>query len=222
MKLEWDKSGEHFYETGVDHCALYLQSSDGTYPKGVVWNGITSVSESPSGAEATSLYADNIKYLSMTSVEEFGATLEAYTYPDEFAECDGSASPKAGVIIGQQDRKTFGLVYRTRIGNDIDNDKHGYKIHIIYGAKATPSEKSYTTVNDSPEAITMSWTLSTTPVNVTGHKPTASLIIDSTKISKEDLQTIENKLFGSDTEEATLPLPDEIIGMVTGSTEEVG
>lgn len=222
MKLEWDKSGEHFYETGVDHCALYLQSSDGTYPKGVVWNGITSVSESPSGAEATSLYADNIKYLSMTSVEEFGATLEAYTYPDEFAECDGSASPKAGVIIGQQDRKTFGLVYRTRIGNDIDNDKHGYKIHIIYGAKATPSEKSYTTVNDSPEAITMSWTLSTTPVNVTGHKPTASLIIDSTKISKEGLQSIENKLFGSDTEEATLPLPDEIIGMVTGPTEEVG
>lgn len=222
MKLEWDKSGEHLYETGVDHCALYLQSSDGTYPKGVVWNGIISVSESPSGAEATSLYADNIKYLSMTSVEEFGATLEAYTYPDEFAECDGSASPKAGVIIGQQDRKTFGLVYRTRIGNDIDNDKHGYKIHIIYGAKATPSEKSYTTVNDSPEAITMSWTLSTTPVNVTGHKPTASLIIDSTKISKENLQTIENKLFGSDTEEATLPLPDEIIGMVTGSTEEVG
>lgn len=222
MKLEWDKSGEHFYETGVDHCALYLQNSDGTYPKGVVWNGITSVSESPSGAEATSLYADNIKYLSMTSVEEFGATLEAYTYPDEFAECDGSASPKAGVIIGQQDRKTFGLVYRTRIGNDIDNDKHGYKIHIIYGAKATPSEKSYTTVNDSPEAITMSWTLSTTPVNVTGHKPTASLIIDSTKISKEDLQKIEDKLFGSDTEEATLPLPDEIIGMVTGPTEEVG
>lgn len=222
MKLEWDKSGEHFYETGVDHCALYLQSSDGTYPKGVVWNGITSVSESPSGAEATSLYADNIKYLSMTSVEEFGATLEAYTYPDEFAECDGSASPKAGVIIGQQDRKTFGLVYRTRIGNDIDNDKHGYKIHIIYGAKATPSEKSYTTVNDSPEAITMSWTLSTTPVNVTGHKPTASLIIDSTKISKENLQSIENKLFGSDTEEAALPLPDEIIGMVTGPTEEVG
>lgn len=222
MRLEWDKSGEHFYETGVDHCALYLQSPDGTYPKGVVWNGITSVSESPSGAEATSLYADNIKYLSMTSVEEFGATVEAYTYPTEFEQCDGSASPKPGITIGQQDRKTFGLCYRTRIGNDIDNDQHGYKLHIIYGAKATPSEKAYSTVNDSPEAITMSWTLSTTPVNVTGNKPTASLIIDSTKISKEDLKKIEDKLFGSETEEASLPLPDEIIAMVSGGSEEVG
>lgn len=217
-KLEWDKSGEHFYETGVDHCALYLQSTTGTYPKGVVWNGITSVSESPSGAEATSLYADNIKYLSMTSVEEFGATVEAYTYPAEFAECDGSASPKNGVMIGQQERKSFGLCYRTRIGNDIDNDSHGYKLHLIYGCKATPSEKSYSTVNDSPEAMTMSWTLSTTPVNVTGLKPTASLVIDSTKIKKEDLDAIEAKLYGSETEEASLPLPDEILALITDAS----
>lgn len=216
-RIKWDASGEHLYETGVDHCVFYEQDNTGAYPKGVAWNGITSVTESPSGAEATSIYADNIKYLSLISVEEFGATLEAYTYPDEFAICNGLASLSAGVSIGQQDRKSFGLCYRTKIGNDIDGDSHGYKLHIIYGAKATPSESAYTTVNDSPEAISMSWTLSTTPVSVNGYKPTALLTIDSTKVDKAKLEALEAILYGTDPEGDTgegtvarLPLPDEI------------
>lgn len=219
-KIVWDNSGEHIYETGVDHGVLYPQSSSGTYPKGVAWNGLTSVTESPSGAEASSIYADNIKYLSLTSVEEFGATVEAYTYPDEFAICDGSAAIANGAMIGQQERKSFGMAYRTKIGNDIDGDSHGYKLHLIYGAKATPSEKSYTTVNDSPEAISMSWTLSTTPVNVTGFKPTACLTIDSTKADKTKLESLEAVLFGSDDTDARLPLPDEVATILGGLTVE--
>lgn len=224
-KIVFDKAGEHFYETGVDHGVHYLQDENGTYPKGVAWNGLTTVTESPSGAEATAVWADNIKYLSLTSAEEFGATVEAYTFPPEFAVCDGSAEPTDGVSIGQQDRKSFGMCYRTKLGNDISGDSHGYKLHMIYGAKATPSEKSYTTTNDSPEATTMSWTLSTTPVNVTGYKPTASLVVDSTKVSKEKLAALEEILYGKDAEGDTgtgtdprLPLPDEIIALLKDNT----
>ena len=212
-KLVWDKTGERLYETGVKNGVLYPMV-DGAYPKGIVWNGLTAVTESPSGAEATALYADDIKYLNLMSAEEFGATVEAYTYPDEFAECDGSASLGTGVTIGQQPRKTFGLSYKTTLGNDVDNDNHGYKLHLIYGAMASPSEKAYSTINDSPEAITFSWELTTTPVNVTGFKPTASLTIDSTKIAPEKLAAIEALLYGDDSTEAKLPLPDEIAGIL--------
>ena len=213
-KIEWDKTGERFYETGVKNGVLYVQV-DGTYPKGVAWNGLTAVTESPSGAEATPLYADDIKYLNLLSAEEFGATIEAYTYPDEFAECDGSASLATGVMIGQQARKTFGLCYRTTIGNDTDGNDHGYKLHIIYGALAAPSEKAYATINDSPEAITFSWEVTTTPVNVTGAKPTASITIDSTKATPEKLTALEKILYGDAEVEARLPLPDEIKDIFT-------
>lgn len=219
-KIVWDEVGKRFYETGVDHGVLYPQEA-GAYPKGVAWNGLTAVTESPSGAEANPLYADNIKYLNLFSTEEFGATVEAYTYPDEFAACDGSAEIATGVTIGQQARKPFGLSYRTIIGNDSDGDSHGYKLHIIYGAMASPSEKAYATVNDSPEAITFSWELTTTPVNVTGHKPTASITIDSTKVDKEKLAKLEEILYGSDSKEARLPLPDEIVTLV-GSAVAAG
>lgn len=212
-KLVWDKTGERLYETGVKNGVLYPMV-DGTYPKGIVWNGLTAVTESPSGAEATALYADDIKYLNLMSAEEFGATVEAYTYPDEFAECDGSASLGTGVTIGQQPRKTFGMSYKTTVGNDVDNDNHGYKLHLIYGAMASPSEKAYSTINDSPEAITFSWELTTTPVNVTGFKPTASLTIDSTKIDPAKLTAIETILYGNESTEARLPLPDEIAEIV--------
>lgn len=216
-KLVWDKAGEHFYETGVDHGVLYVQES-GAYPQGVAWNGLTSVSESPSGAEANAVYADNIKYLSLMSAEEFGATIEAYTYPEEFEQCDGSASLVEGVTIGQQARKTFGLCYRTKIGNDVDLDEHGYKIHIIYGATASPSEKGYQTISDSPEAITFSWEVSTVPVNVTGMKPTASLVIDSTKADPTKLQQLEKILYGGDDGDGPrLPLPDEIKTLMTAA-----
>lgn len=208
-KLEWDLTGQKFYETGVDHGVLYVQEG-GAYPKGVAWNGLTAVTESPSGAEPTPLYADNIKYLNLMSTEEFGATIEAYTYPDEFAVCDGSAELVAGVMIGQQKRKTFGMCYRTVLGNDTENNAHGYKLHIIYGALAAPSEKAYATVNDSPEAITFSWEVSTTPVAVKGHEPTASIVIDSTKVDAEKLEALEAVLYGSESDEARLPLPDEI------------
>lgn len=219
MKLVWDKTGEHLYETGVKQGVVYPQSSVGTYPKGVAWNGLTAVTESPSGAEATPLYADDIKYLNLQSVEEFGATVEAYTYPDEFAECDGSAEIADGVSIGQQKRKAFGMCYKTTLGNDVAGNDYGYKLHIIYGAMAAPSEKAYTTINDSPEAMTLSWELTTTPVSVTGAKPTASLVIDSTKADATKLAALEEILYGKDgtgEDNATgavdprLPLPDEI------------
>ena len=208
-KLQWDVTGQKTYETGVDHGVLYVQEA-GAYPKGVAWNGLTAVTESPSGAEPTPLYADNIKYLNLMSAEEFAATIEAYTYPDEFAACDGSAELVAGVSIGQQKRKTFGMCYRTRLGNDTEGDAHGYKLHIIYGALAAPSEKGYATVNDSPEAITFSWEVSTTPVAVKDHEPTASIVIDSTKVDAEKLALLEAELYGSEDKEPRLPLPDEI------------
>jgi hypothetical protein len=213
-KLVWDKTGERFYETGTKKGVLYVQGENGVYPKGVAWNGLTAISESPSGAEATALYADDIKYLNLVSAEDFGATIEAYTYPDEFAECDGSAELAPGIMIGQQKRKTFGLSYVTVLGNDTDGNDYGYKIHIIYGAMAAPSERSYATVNDSPEAITFSWELTTTPVSVTGFKPTAHLEIVSTKVDPEKLAALEAILYGSESEEARLPLPDEIVELI--------
>lgn len=211
-KLVWDQSGKRLYETGVDHGVLYPIQSGGTYSKGVAWNGLTAVTESPSGADVNDIYADNMKYLGLVGAEKFGATVEAYTYPDEFAECDGSVELVKGATIGQQNRKVFGMVYRTVIGNDVDGNEHGYKLHLIYGATAAPSEKAYNTINEDPEAITFSWELSTTPVNVTGHKPTASLTIDSTKADPTKLAELEKILFGdTDTEtEPRLPLPDEI------------
>ena len=213
-KITWDDTGKRLYETGTDHGVLYLLGEGGTYDTGVAWNGLTAVNESPSGAEATALYADNIKYLSLMSAEEFGGTIEAYTYPDEFNQCDGNAEPQEGVTIGQQDRAIFGLSYRTLMGNDVDGQGHGYKIHLVYGAQASPSEKAYATVNDSPEAVTFSWEFTTTPVNVTGFKPTASLVIDSTKVDPTDLQTLETALYGGDSAGTPkLPLPDEVIAM---------
>lgn len=214
-KLVWDQTGERLYETGVKKGVLYVQDSGGTYPKGVVWNGLTTVTESPSGAEATPLYADDIKYLNLMSTEELGGTIEAYTYPDEFAECDGSASIATGVLIGQQPRKTFGMAYTTTLGNDVDSNAHGYKLHLIYGALASPSEKSYSTINDSPEAITFSWEFSTTPVNVAGFKPTANIVIDSTKATPEKLTALEKILYGDTETEARLPLPDEVASIMS-------
>ena len=214
-KLVWDETGKRLYETGVKNGVLYPQDSTGAYPKGVAWNGLTAVTQSPSGAEATPLYADDMKYLNLYSAEEFGATIEAYTYPDEFAECDGSAELATGVMIGQQPRKAFGLVYKTVIGNDVKNNKYGYKLHLIYGAMASPSEKAYATINDSPEAITFSWEITTTPVSVAGFEPTAYIEIDSTKADPTKLAKLEEKLFGSETQEATLPLPNEIATLMT-------
>lgn len=216
-KLVWDKTGERLYETGVKQGVLYPQAAGGTYPKGVAWNGLTNITESPSGAEATALYADDIKYLNLVSAEELGGTIEAYTYPDEFAECDGSAALTEGVFIGQQDRKTFGLCYRTTLGNDVDSNGHGYKLHLIYGALAAPSEKAYATINDSPEAITFSWEFKTTPVNVADHKPTASLTIDSTKVSETKMAALEKVLYGDGDTEARLPLPDEVVQILTSA-----
>ena len=216
-KIKWDETGEKIYETGVKNGVLYLPDETGAYVKGVAWNGLTAVTESPSGAESTPLYADDIKYVELFSAEEFGATIEAYTYPAEFEACDGSASLGEGVTIGQQDRKAFGLCYRTVVGNDVKGNEHGYKLHLVYGAKAKPSEKAYATVNDSPEAVTFSWEVTTTPVNVAGFKPTASVTIDSTKITPEKLKLIEDKLYGTASEEATLPLPDEIKQIIAGA-----
>lgn len=211
MRLTWDATGEKLFETGVKNCVVYPISSAGVYDKGYAWNGITAITESPSGAEATALYADDIKYLNLYSAEEFGATIEAYTYPDEFAVLDGSAEVAEGVSIGQQKRGVFGLCYKTTIGNDVDGNDHGYKLHIIYGAQASPSEKSYETINDSPEAITFSWEITTTPVNVKGFKPTATLVIDSTKADPDKLKDLEDILYGTENTDARLPLPDEII-----------
>ena len=216
-KIVWDESGKRIYETGVRKGVLYLQDAQGAYTKGVAWNGLTAVTESPSGAEPTALYADDIKYLELFSAEEFGATIEAYTYPAEFEKCDGSASLGTGVTIGQQDRATFGLCYRTVLGNDVKGSEFGYKLHLIYGAKAKPSEKGYQTINDSPEAITFSWEISTTPVNVAGFKPTACVTIDSTKIAPDKLTQIETLLYGDVSSEPKLPLPDEIAEIVSGA-----
>lgn len=220
-KLKWDQAGEKFYETGVSNGVLY-PLTNGAYPKGVAWNGLTAVNENPSGAEATPLYADNIKYLNLMSAEEFGATIEAYTYPDEFGVCNGEAELATGVSIGQQARKLFGLSYQTKIGNDQNNDL-GYKIHLIYGALAAPSEKAYATINDSPEAITFSWEISTTPVEVEGFKPTASLVIDSTKVDADALTKLKNVLYGTDGSQGTegttarLPLPDEVLSIINNT-----
>ena len=214
-RITWDTVGERYYETGVKMGVLYPIQVGGLYNKGVAWNGLTAVTESPSGAEATALYADDIKYLNLMSNEEFGATIEAYTYPEEFAECDGSSALATGVMIGQQKRKTFGLCYRTAIGNDVDGSDYGYKLHLIYGCLASPSEKAYATINDSPEAITFSWEVSTTPVSVTGFKPTSQLTIDSTKVDNLKLTALEDILYGKDgdgeaAKEPRLPLPDEV------------
>lgn len=211
MGLVWDKVGERTYETGISKCVLYPVQDGGAYNKGVAWSGISSISESPSGADSSAIYADNIKYLSLTAAEDFGGTITAFTYPEEFTECDGSAEIAEGVTIGQQTRKMFGLAYRTILGNDTKYEDHGYKLHLIYGAKASPSEASYSTVNDSPEAMEMSWEFTTTPVDVAGHKPTARLIIDSTKVAPEKLQKLEDILYGNDSDEPRLPLPDEIL-----------
>lgn len=216
-KLSWDQVGERFYETGVDHGVLYVVESDGTYGEGVAWNGLVSVTESPSGAEPNPQYADNIKYLNLMSAEEFGATIEAFTYPDEFAACDGTAFPSDGVSLGQQPRRTFGLSYRTLVGNDVDGTEHGYKLHLVYGALASPSEKAYNTVNESPEAITFSWEISTTPVEVEGFKPTAILTIDSTKVASADLEALEALLYGDESAEPILPLPDAVLDLFSGS-----
>lgn len=222
-RLEWDKAGQKLYETGVDQCVLYTQKADGTYDNGVAWNGITAINQSASGGDTNDLYADNIKYLSLRAAENYGATIEAYTYPEEFAACDGSAEIAPGVYAGQQARKSFGYSYRTLIGNDTEGDAHGYKLHIVYNATVSPSEKSYGTVNESPDAINFSWEVSTTPIAVAGFKPTAHIEIDSTKADATKLATLEAMLYGSDNAEATLPTPAQVISTMgpsgaTGST----
>ena len=213
-KLIFNNVGERLFETGVKNGVLYVMGDDGAYENGVVWNGLTAVTESPSGAETTPLYADDVKYVVIYAAEEFGATVEAYTYPEEFEQCDGSAAISDGITIGQQTRKSFGMCYKTSVGNDVQGQDYGYKIHIIYGAKAAPSEKSYSTINDSPEAVTFSWELSTVPVPVEGHNPTATMVIDSTRVPAEKMALIEAKLYGSEEAEATLPLPNEILELI--------
>jgi hypothetical protein len=220
-ELVWDQVGERTYETGVDHGVLYLPDNGGAYADGVAWNGLTGVTESPSGAEPSAQYADNIKYLNLFSAEEFGATIEAFTYPDEFAQFDGLATPTAGVAIGQQSRRTFGLSYRTRLGNDIEGDDYGYKLHLIYGAMASPSEKAYTTINDSPEALTFSWELSTTPVAVPGMKPTSIITIKSTEVDADALAALEDLLYGTAGTDPSLPLPAAVIALFSGTVTEV-
>ena len=217
VALVWDLVGDRFYETGIDHGVLYLPDQSGVYSTGVAWNGLTTVTESPSGAESNAQYADNIKYLNLISVEEFGATLEAFTYPEEWAQFDGLGVPSPGVFVGQQPRKTFGLSYRTRVGNDLEGDAYGYKLHLVYGCIASPSEKAYNTINDSPEAITFSWEISTTPVPVTGFKPTSLIVVDSGIVDAAKLATLEAELYGDSGTEARLPLPDEVITLLGGS-----
>ena len=213
-RLIWDEVGQRFFETGVKNGVLYVQDNDGSYKNGVVWNGLTAVTESPSGAEETPLYADDVKYLTLRSEEEFGATVEAYTYPEEFEQCDGSASIASGVTIGQQARRAFGLCYRTSVGNDIQGQNFSYKLHLIYGCTVAPSEKSYSTINDNPEAITFSWELSTVPVPVDGFSPTASLVIDASKVDEGKMELLENALFGDESNEAKLLLPNEIMELL--------
>jgi hypothetical protein len=210
--LVWDQVGERLYETGVDHGVLYIPDETGVYGTGFAWNGLTTVTESPGGAESNPQYADNIKYLNLLSAEEFGGTIEAFTYPDEFGQCDGTASPAEGLSVGQQGRKVFGLSYRTQLGNDLEGTDHGYKLHLIYGAQASPSEKAYATINDSPEAISFSWEISTTPVPVTDLKPTSLIVVDSTVVDATGLSDLEEALYGG-AATARLPLPDEVIAM---------
>jgi hypothetical protein len=214
-ELQWDLTGERQFETGVDHGVLYLPDGTGAYSTGVAWNGLVSVTESPSGAESNKQYADNRVYLNLMSAEEFGATIEAFMYPEEFEQCDGTANPKIGVSVGQQARKAFGLSYRTKLGNDVDGNNHGYKLHLVYGALAAPSEKAYTTVNESPEPITFSWELTTTPVEVSGLEPTAIMTINSTKVDAASLASLEDLLYGTESGEAELPLPDDVIALFT-------
>src|SRR6188768_633990 len=214
--LIWDAIGDRFYETGVDHGVLYIPDASGEYATGVAWNGLTTVTETPSGAEPTAQYADNIKYLNLFSAEEFGCTIEAFTYPDEFAEFDGLALPVPGVAVGQQSRKTFGLSYRTRIGNDLEGDDHGYKLHLVYGCQASPSEKAYNTINDAPEAITFSWEVSTTPAPITGYKPTSLIVIDSRTVDEVDLTAFELVIYGDTATAAQLPTPDEVLAAFSG------
>jgi hypothetical protein len=220
-KLMWDQVGERVYETGVDYGVLYIPDNLGVYNTGFAWNGLTAVTESPSGAESTAQYADNIKYLNLLSAEEFGGTVEAYTYPEEFGQCDGTAAPEVGIALGQQSRKSFGLSYRTRVGNDLDGTDYGYKLHLIYGAQASPSEKAYATINDSPEAITFSWEITTTPVAVTGYKPTASITIDSTKVDATALGILEELLHGTAGTDPSLPAPDAVLAIFAGTVTEV-
>jgi len=217
VALAWDQVGEKFYETGVDHGVLYIPNSSGVYDMGYAWNGLVSVTEAPTGAESNKQYADNIVYLNLLSLEIFGGTIEAFTYPDEFGQCDGTAEPEPGILIGQQTRKSFGLAYRTKVGNDVDGPDHGYKLHLVWGAMASPSEKAYSTINDSPEAITFSWEFSTTPMDVAGYKPTSSLVIDSTKANATALATLEDMLFGTAGSDPDLPTPDQVIALFAGS-----
>lgn len=220
-QLVWDATGQRYYETGVDRGVLYMPDTSGVYTNGVAWNGLTSVSETPSGAEPNAQYADNVKYLSLYSAEEFGATLEAFTYPDEFAQYDGLATPSPGVTIGQQSRKGFGLSFRTKVGNDVAGDDYGYKIHLLYGCTASPSEKAYNTINDSPEAITFSWEITTIPVAVTGLKPTSLITVDSKKVVSANLTSLENALYGTAGTSPRLPLPDEVTTMFAGGQTQV-
>jgi hypothetical protein len=214
--LTWDQVGDRLYETGVDHGVLYLPDQAGVYNTGVAWNGLTTVTESPSGAAPNAQYADNIKYLNLISAEEFGGTIEAFTYPDEFSECDGTALPSPGVAVGQQGRKMFGLSYRSLVGNDIDGTDHGYKLHLVYGCQAAPSDKAYATINDSPAAIAFSWDITTTPVPVTGYKPTSLIVVDSTVVTPAHLKSLEDLLYGVAATEAALPTPDAVIALFAG------
>lgn len=220
--LVWDQTGERLFETGVDRGVLYVRDSEGNYPQGVVWNGLTTVTESPTGAEATPQYADNIKYLNLISNEEFEGTIEAFTYPEEFGACDGTASPSRGVFVGQQRRSTFGFSYRTRVGNDVEGDDLGYKLHLVWGALASPSEKAYATVNDTPEAINFSWSVTTTGVPVEGFRPVSTITIDSTTVDPTELAALEEILYGSATEEASLPLPGDVLALFSGSVGGMG
>lgn len=220
-KLAWDLIGEKIYETGTDRGVLYIPNGSGVYNTGFAWNGLYGLTESPTGAEPNPQYADNIKYLNLLSIEQFGATIEAYTYPEEFGQCDGTASPEPGIALGQQTRKTFGLSFRSRVGNDLDGPDHGYKLHLIYGALAAPSEKAYATMNESPEAVTFSWDLTTTPVEVPGYKPTASLTIDSTKVDATTLAALEDLLYGTVGTDPSLPLPEAVLAMFAGTVTQV-
>lgn len=214
-KLTWDQTGEKLFETGTSNGVLYPVDDTGAYPKGIAWNGLTGVDENPSGGEATKLYADDIIYGVMYSREEYGATIKAYMYPDEFAECDGSAEIEKGIVIGQQPRKSFGMAYKTKIGNDVKGEDYGYKIHLVYGCRVSPSSRSNATINDSPSALEFSWEVTTSPVSVSGHEPTSTLVIDSTKIDATKLATLEATLFGSEDVVASLPLPDKILELIT-------